>query len=118
MILDNFDSNKITPEILNTIIYLNGYLCDNWTVEKREKKYILKKDSIKFIINDNFNSNEIGIDIDNKTKFIYYFLYKSLINKWNIKKRKNNYVFLKKHQRKNVYFTDDYITTFMKEQIN
>ena len=47
------------------------------------------------------------------------FIYNALENGWNIKKNsKNLYSFTKNHNNNKEYFSNDYITTFIKENIN
>lgn len=47
------------------------------------------------------------------------FIYNALENGWNIKKNKSNlYSFKKSHNNSKEYFSNDYITTFIKQNIN
>jgi hypothetical protein len=61
------------------------------------------------------------INIINKEKYnISYeylqkllFLHNALEDGWKIKKKDDNYIFIKKHQDKKEIFTDDYLKTFL-----
>jgi len=47
------------------------------------------------------------------------FIYNALENGWSIKKNNNDlYSFKKSHNNNREYFSNDYITTFIKENIN
>jgi hypothetical protein len=58
------------------------------------------------------------IQIDKKMFCKMVFLYNSLNEGWNIKKEKENYVFTKPHENKKEIFCDDYISNFIKTNIN
>ena len=54
-----------------------------------------------------------SIKID-KNKFkTMNFIYNALQSGWRIKKRDNSYIFTKKHNNKQIYFTDNYISSFI-----
>ena len=46
------------------------------------------------------------------------FLYNAIEKGWQVKKRGNNYIFKKKHGNNKLYFNDDYLSTFMKENLD
>ena len=54
-------------------------------------------------------------DICEKDKYIFCFLYNTLNNGWNMKKNKDEYIFIKSHQGKKEVFSNNYIHTFLKE---
>ena len=124
---DTIDFNKIYM-----MKYLHEYLDNNWNIVKKKNTYVLKKDCMKLIVRDNiniknqnkgnstvFNSNIDPINVtENHLKYILCFLYNTLNNGWTIRKNKNNYVFLKKHEGKKEYISDNYITSFLKEHFN
>ena len=59
------------------------------------------------------NSDAINID---KIKFQkMLFLYNALENGWNIRKKRDYYIFNKKHGGEKEIYLDKYITTFMKD---
>lgn len=47
-----------------------------------------------------------------------FFVYNCLENGWTIRKKDKFYVFRKKHENKEEYFDDNYIYTFMNENLN
>ena len=58
------------------------------------------------------------LEIDNITFQKMSFMYNALDNGWTIKKRKGSYIFKKNHEGKKEIFNDDYLTTFMKDNLN
>jgi hypothetical protein len=46
------------------------------------------------------------------------FLYNALENGWNVKKHNNLYIFKKNHEGKKEVYLDDYLKSFMKENID
>lgn len=46
------------------------------------------------------------------------FIYNALENGWTIKKNNDSYVFTKKHEGKKEMFSDDYLSTFMKDHFH
>jgi len=46
------------------------------------------------------------------------FLYNALDNGWAIKKRQDSYIFTKNHEGKKEIFNEDYLSIFMKDNIN
>ena len=69
------------------------------------------------ILNEIFNTNNIEFD---KIKFIkFIFLYNALDNGWTIKKQKNNsYKFYKFHKGKKEVLNENYLSTFIRDNIN
>jgi hypothetical protein len=62
--------------------------------------------------------NEKQIEID-KLKFKkMIFLYNALDNGWSIKKRKDSYIFSKNHEGKKEIFDENYLSIFMKDNLN
>ena len=41
--IENFELDKLNPEILNVMNYLNYYLENNWNIQKTKNSYIVKK---------------------------------------------------------------------------
>jgi hypothetical protein len=128
--INDFNNDTIDFNKLIVMKYLHEYLDNNWNIVKKKNTYVLKKDCMKLIVNDNTNSiikhyKKGNNDIINNTndtethlKYILYFLYNTLNNGWSIKKKKSNYVFFKKHEGKKEYISDNYITSFLKEHFN
>jgi hypothetical protein len=58
------------------------------------------------------------LDID-KMKFKkMMFLYNALDNGWSIKKRNDSYIFTKNHEGKKEIFDENYLSTFMEENLD
>ena len=58
--------------------------------------------------------NETGIDPDEAYKMVFF--YNALEDGWTIKKRRKNvYVFTKKHEGKKQVISNDYLKGFMEE---
>ena len=64
------------------------------------------------------NEKQLDLEID-KIKFQkMVFLYNALENGWSIKKRKESYIFTKNHEGKKEVFDEQYLSIFMKENVN
>jgi|TARA_Y100000389_G_scaffold177423_1_gene189656 hypothetical protein len=56
-----------------------------------------------------------NLDITSK-KMI--FIYNALENGWSVKKREETFIFTKKHEGKKEVFSNEYLLTFMKENLS
>ena len=66
----------------------------------------------------NNNNEQLDLNVD-KIKFQkMVFLYNALENGWSIKKRKESYIFTKNHEGKKEVFDEQYLSIFMKENVN
>ena len=62
--------------------------------------------------------NDKSLEID-KIKFQkMVFLFNALDNGWSIKKRKDSYIFTKNHEGKKEIFDENYLSIFMKDNLN
>jgi len=114
--INNFQLDNLNPKILNVMNYLNYYLENNWNIQKTKNSYIVKKKDSKIYILLNSKFIDINYDdIPDKNKYISCFLFNTLNNGWKIKKNKNEYVFIKKHEGKKEYYSTKYLNTFMKD---
>jgi hypothetical protein len=62
--------------------------------------------------------DEINIQITKKSLKQMIFLYSALENGWIIKKKKEHYIFSKKHEGKKEILDDNYLTSFIEENTN
>ena len=62
---------------------------------------------------ENNNNNNKDIIIFHKMVLIY----NAINNGWSVKKINNKFIFTKLHQGEEKYFSDNYLSTFMKEQL-
>jgi hypothetical protein len=46
------------------------------------------------------------------------FIYNAVQNGWNVKKKKESYIFTKKHQGKKEVFLDTYLNDFVEENVD
>jgi hypothetical protein len=119
ILVDNFDINKLNPSVFTTMNYLHDYLDEDWKIKKKNNSYILKKNDCKIIICEGMYIKNNYIDDDNESlKYILCFLYNVLNNGWTIKKSTDNYSFIKNHEGKKEFFSNNYINTFLKENFN
>uniref|UniRef100_A0A6C0ITT7 Uncharacterized protein n=1 Tax=viral metagenome TaxID=1070528 RepID=A0A6C0ITT7_9ZZZZ len=58
------------------------------------------------------------IEVDNLKFKKMVFLYNALDNGWSIKKRKETYIFTKNHEGKKEIFDENYLSIFMKDNLN
>ena len=64
------------------------------------------------------NEKQLELEVD-KIKFQkMVFLYNALDNGWSIKKRNDSYIFTKNHEGKKEIFDEQYLSIFMKENVN
>ena len=64
------------------------------------------------------NNEQLDLEVD-KIKFQkMVFLYNALENGWSIKKRTDSYIFTKNHEGKKEVFDEQYLSIFMKENVN
>jgi hypothetical protein len=66
----------------------------------------------------NMEFNYATANISNVKFQIMSFLFNALENGWSIKKNKGSYVFTKNHENKKEMFSEDYLTTFVREHFN
>jgi len=59
--------------------------------------------------------NKITVDCNNKTFKKMIFIFNALENNWNIIKKRDNYIFTKKHGGKKEIFSEKYLSTFVEE---
>jgi hypothetical protein len=62
------------------------------------------------------NIDEIDINKKNFQKML--FLSNAIEKGWSVKKKKSNYVFKKKHERKKEIFRDDYLEKFIDSNLD
>lgn len=139
--IDNNVANVLSTELLGMMEYFQHYLDNDWFIKKRRCCYILVKNKRKIIVpdsnyltnktnkNTNIDGNNINNDCDlfendnkcNGNTYLLYFMYNVLNNGWTIKKSSKineKYAFIKNHEGKKEYFSDNYIHTFLKENFN
>lgn len=95
--------------------FILPYLEKNYSIKKKNKCYIFKNSSKKIILHEsNILSSVKKYDVPSvKNNIIFYFLLKSLKNKWRIEKKQNKIVLTKKHEGKKEYFSSNYLLRFM-----
>lgn len=135
IVFNDFNIDNINFSNIYTMKYLHDYLDNDWHIVKKKNTYVLKKNSNKLIVkadvnheyqsicnNEKNNSKNVITtnvnDIEVPLKYILCFLYNTLNNGWTVKKKKDNYIFLKKHEGKKEYMANNYISTFIKEHFN
>ena len=64
----------------------------------------------------NIPSSNISLDHIQFNKMC--FIFNALETGWTVKKRNDDYVFTKKHEGKEEIFNDDYLSIFMKDNLN
>jgi len=142
---DKSDNNNVfAHELLEMMMYFQEYLDDQWCIKKKMSYYVLTKNKRKIIVSDSIflskidnnindyhkmnentdvkfkrkNKNNELFEDDNPSKEILYFMYNVLNNGWTIKKSNKmneKYIFLKNHEGKKEFFSNNYIHTFLKE---
>jgi hypothetical protein len=64
------------------------------------------------------NINDKSLKIDNITFQKMSFIYNALQEGWSITKKKEQYIFSKKHEGKKEYLLDSYLSDFIKNNID
>lgn len=64
------------------------------------------------------DGNSINCDIDRIKFHKMIFLFNALDEGWTIKKRNDSYYFIKNHEGKKEIFSDTYLSTFMKDNLD
>ena len=59
-----------------------------------------------------------NIHLDKKTYTKMNFVYNAVNDGWSVTKRKNNYVFTKRHDGKKEVFTEKFLDTFIQTNLN
>ena len=135
IVFSDFNTEGVTVSNIYTMKYLHDYLDNDWHIVKKKNTYVLKKNSNKLIVKADVNHESQSIcnneknnsknvittnvnDIQVPLKYILCFLYNTLNNGWTVKKKKDNYIFFKKHEGKKEYMANNYISTFIKEHFN
>lgn len=62
--------------------------------------------------------NGINLDIDGSKFHKMLFIFNALENGWSVKKKDENYIFVKNHENKREIFSDNYLNVFIKENSN
>ena len=73
--------------------------------------------NISLHIQDN-DSNYIKYDIDRIKFHKMVMLFNAIDEGWTIKKRNDSYYFIKNHEGKKEVLSDEYLSTFMKENMD
>jgi hypothetical protein len=109
------NNKELSEDEIKIINFIMPYLEKKYSIKKRNKFYIIKNTSQKIVLHEsNILSSVIKYDATNlKNNIIYYFLLKSLQNKWKIEKKQNKFILIKKHEGKKEYFSSNYLLRFM-----
>ena len=59
-----------------------------------------------------------NIQVDKKTYTNMHFIYNAVNDGWTITKKKNSYVFTKRHDGKKEVFTEKFLDTFVQTNLN
>jgi len=89
----------------------------NPTPLKQKKDIIPLEDGImalKYMIEN--QKIDINSEIKNKI-YVMHFVMNTLENGWTIRKKNDNFVFRKKHKKRNEVYSDDYLINFLKINI-
>ena len=101
----------------------DGYLGKNKMndmilLNKKKEDIIPLKDGVhtlKMLI----DKGKLDINLEQKNDiYLMIFLMNTLENGWSIRKRNDNYVFRKKHEKQKEVYTDEYLVHFLKSNMN
>ena len=129
IITEEYLNKRIINKIYNTISNDNekgmndGYLGKNKMndmilLNKKKEDIIPLKDGVhtlKMLI----DKGKLDINLEQKNDiYLMIFLMNTLENGWSIRKRNDNYVFRKKHEKQKEVYTDEYLVHFLKSNMN
>jgi hypothetical protein len=91
---------------------------DNLEITKKKEDIIPLKEGIntlKMLI----DKGKLDINSEQKNDiYLMIFLMNTLENGWSIRKRDDNYVFRKKHEKQTEIYSDEYLVNFLKSNMN
>jgi len=136
-------SNTINVDILNKITMSNKtYYKMKYFISSLEKNMIIKKKYNSYIIKNKTNNNKELItdeyldkllfniyiqktinktndqNIDTSEVYLMGFLFNALESGWSIRKKENDYIFRKRHENKKEIYSDEYLSTFLRDNFN
>jgi len=136
-------SNTINVDILNKITMSNKtYYKMKYFISSLEKNMIIKKKHNSYIIKNKTNNNKELItdeyldkllfniyiqktinktndqNIDTSEVYLMGFLFNALESGWSIRKKENDYIFRKRHENKKEIYSDEYLSTFLRDNFN
>ena len=62
--------------------------------------------------------NNIDLNVNSNKLHKMIFIFNALENGWTIKKKNKKYIFSKNHEGKKEIFSEDYLTSFIKDNSN
>ena len=62
--------------------------------------------------------NNVDLNVNASKLHKMIFIYNALENGWTIKKKNKKYIFSKNHEGKKEIFSEDYLTSFIKDNSN
>ena len=87
-------------------------------VTKRKEDIIPLKDGIH-TLKKLIDKGKLDISTEQKNDiYLMIFLTNTLENGWSIRKRNDNYVFRKKHEKQMEIYSDEYLVSFLKSNMN
>jgi hypothetical protein len=96
----------------------HGQAPDSLEVSKRKEDIIPLKEGIhtlKLLI----DKGKLDINSEQKNDiYLMIFLMNTLENGWSIRKKNDNYVFRKKHEKQTEIYSDEYLVNFLKSNMN
>lgn len=104
--------NEIDERNIKLMNYLHEYLENNWQICKKRNCFIVKNQNNKIYLSSSYNLNNSN---NIRNRLISTFLYHVLNRGWTIKKKGELYILFKKHEGKKEYFSEKFLSTFIKE---
>jgi hypothetical protein len=62
--------------------------------------------------------NNVDLNVNSNKLHKMIFIFNALENGWTIKKKNKKYIFSKNHEGKKEIFSEDYLTSFIKDNSN
>lgn len=105
----NNNKELLTEEYLDKLLF-NIY--KKKTIDK------IKDTSNDKIIDKSKYDNNIDENMDTSEVYLMGFLFNALESGWSIRKKGNDYIFRKRHENKKEVYSDEYLSTFLRDNFN
>ena len=122
IITEDYLNKRIIHKIYNTTTTTNGQrqvkAPYNLETMKRKEDIIPLKEGIH-TLKSLLDNGKLDMNIEQKNDiYLMIFLTNTLENGWSIRKKNDEYVFRRKHEKQTEIYSDEYLVNFLKSNMN
>jgi hypothetical protein len=122
IITEDYLNKRIIHKIYNTTTTTNGQgqvkAPYNLETMKRKEDIIPLREGIH-TLKSLLDKGKLDINIEQKNDiYLMIFLMNTLENGWSIRKKNDEYVFRRKHEKQTEIYSDEYLVNFLKSNMN